>query len=374
LAKVNFGVRTDEETRKIGQEGVRGIDLVPEVKGNPILLMGNTESMTIDINGRESDLPNADIRLGVKQIIQGSGKPGESHPPFVSFELDVSRKEVVKKWKLVIFGPEGEVFHQIEEDRIPPQEVLWNGIGSEKIPIETEASYGYSLSVEYKDGSRGESSPGYFSLKPLKALSFSISDFEAESFTLSPRARAFLDEAAEFLRQHPDEKVFMEGHADASGPEDLNFKLSKQRVRAAVDYLIEVQNISPDRFEIGWYGSSKPIWDNSNKHGRALNRRIEMRGEIKPREDLDRREEDRIEPEARINGLPVPVHPDGVFKTEISDPDSDQLTMVVRNKKGGTVETTLDLPTIQFSQPKGAREFRIGEKGEDFEVFGVDTP
>lgn len=67
----------------------------------------------------------------------------------------------------------------------------------------------------------------------------------------------------------------IEGHTDSWGESGANQRLSERRALAVVDYLAEA-GVSPDRLTAVGYGETRPIADNENAAGRAINRRVEV--------------------------------------------------------------------------------------------------
>lgn len=70
-------------------------------------------------------------------------------------------------------------------------------------------------------------------------------------------------------------RVYITGHTDATGPQELNDRLSLQRARAVADYLVAA-GVNPERLYVRGAGSEMPIADNSTMMGRAANRRVEI--------------------------------------------------------------------------------------------------
>jgi outer membrane protein OmpA-like peptidoglycan-associated protein len=72
--------------------------------------------------------------------------------------------------------------------------------------------------------------------------------------------------------------IEISGHASASGPSELNQKLSEQRAAAVTRYLEEMKDIPVRRIvtPVG-YGSTHPDAPNTDAQGRALNRRVEVK-------------------------------------------------------------------------------------------------
>jgi hypothetical protein len=74
----------------------------------------------------------------------------------------------------------------------------------------------------------------------------------------------------------PNLKIEISSHTDSKGANDYNFKLSDNRAKSVVDYLIS-KGISADRLVSKGYGEEKPIATNDTDEGRQLNRRTEFK-------------------------------------------------------------------------------------------------
>ncbi|NPA17116.1 MAG: OmpA family protein, partial [Aquificae bacterium] len=83
-----------------------------------------------------------------------------------------------------------------------------------------------------------------------------------------------IEKLAEYLKEHPDVKVIIEGHTDSVGPAEYNLKLSQKRAESVRQILIEKYGISPDRVIARGYGETRPVASNDTPEGRAKNRRV----------------------------------------------------------------------------------------------------
>lgn len=99
--------------------------------------------------------------------------------------------------------------------------------------------------------------------------------FETDKAVLKPGAMDSIDRLAEFLEQHPERTVRIEGHTDSTGSPEHNLALSQQRAEAVRDELI-ARGISQDRIQAIGRGETTPIASNQTAAGRQLNRRVEI--------------------------------------------------------------------------------------------------
>jgi OmpA-OmpF porin, OOP family len=113
----------------------------------------------------------------------------------------------------------------------------------------------------------------------LEASQIVISEqvqFETGTAELRPESSAILDEVRRVLERHADiERVEIQGHTDATGSAETNRKLSEERARAVLDWLV-ARGVSASRLVARGYGPDRPLADNALEAGRAQNRRVEF--------------------------------------------------------------------------------------------------
>jgi outer membrane protein OmpA-like peptidoglycan-associated protein len=85
-----------------------------------------------------------------------------------------------------------------------------------------------------------------------------------------------LQRLAKLVAEHPEyTHVSVEGHADERGPEDFNKKLSEDRARSVMEFMIK-QGIARERLSSQGFGASRPLVDKKNEYAWLLNRRVEF--------------------------------------------------------------------------------------------------
>jgi outer membrane protein OmpA-like peptidoglycan-associated protein len=89
------------------------------------------------------------------------------------------------------------------------------------------------------------------------------------------KARGSLQKLADFLKQHPERRVRVEGYTDSTGSADYNLGLSDRRANAVRQSLMDM-GVSSDRITSRGYGKESPVANNSTPAGRQLNRRVEI--------------------------------------------------------------------------------------------------
>jgi outer membrane protein OmpA-like peptidoglycan-associated protein len=93
---------------------------------------------------------------------------------------------------------------------------------------------------------------------------------------LTPGSSAELNKLVTILQDSPQMKIEISGHTDNTGSPVVNAKLSSDRAKAVVDYLVK-KGIDIERLTYKGYGSDQPIADNSTAAGKAKNRRVEFK-------------------------------------------------------------------------------------------------
>jgi outer membrane protein OmpA-like peptidoglycan-associated protein/tetratricopeptide (TPR) repeat protein len=100
--------------------------------------------------------------------------------------------------------------------------------------------------------------------------------YDFDKATLRPESTNELERLLRLLNEMPNLKIEIASHTDSKGANDYNFKLSNNRAKSVVDYLIS-KGISSERLVYKGYGEEKPISTNDTDEGRQLNRRTEFK-------------------------------------------------------------------------------------------------
>jgi outer membrane protein OmpA-like peptidoglycan-associated protein len=99
--------------------------------------------------------------------------------------------------------------------------------------------------------------------------------FDTGRSELNPGAGRKLDQLAQFLNEHKDRRVQIDGFTDSVGTDSYNEDLSRHRADAVKSALL-VRGIDSSRISTQGYGKSFPVADNNDSGGRQLNRRVEV--------------------------------------------------------------------------------------------------
>jgi outer membrane protein OmpA-like peptidoglycan-associated protein len=99
--------------------------------------------------------------------------------------------------------------------------------------------------------------------------------FDTGRAELNPGASRKLDQLAQFLNEHKDRRVQIDGFTDSVGTEAYNEDLSRRRADSVKSALL-VRGIDASRIGTEGYGKAYPVANNNDSGGRQLNRRVEV--------------------------------------------------------------------------------------------------
>ena len=99
--------------------------------------------------------------------------------------------------------------------------------------------------------------------------------FENGKNVIKPESKEVLTGIVTILNEYPSATFNVEGHTDSIGKAESNLKLSENRAKAVLDFLIK-EGVDSSRLSSRGYGAEKPIDSNKTKAGRANNRRVEI--------------------------------------------------------------------------------------------------
>jgi OmpA-OmpF porin, OOP family len=118
-----------------------------------------------------------------------------------------------------------------------------------------------------------------FYLKPIPAGEIVIPgiEYDYDKATLRPQSKEILEGLIEFLKLNNNIIVEISSHTDARGSDEYNMRLSEERAKSVVDYLI-LQGIESERLKPKGYGESKLlVEDAKTEEEHQKNRRTAFR-------------------------------------------------------------------------------------------------
>jgi OOP family OmpA-OmpF porin len=88
--------------------------------------------------------------------------------------------------------------------------------------------------------------------------------------------RPTLVRVQQYIEQHPEVLIRLDGHTDNVGSDVVNEALSLKRAATIKDLLVNEYQFQPRSIEIIGRSNYKPVADNTTIEGRQRNRRVEF--------------------------------------------------------------------------------------------------
>ncbi len=98
--------------------------------------------------------------------------------------------------------------------------------------------------------------------------------FDFDRFDIKQAERSKLEAAAQYLKEHPDHRVLLEGHCDWRGTEEYNLGLGDRRANAAKQFLTKL-SAATDKLETLSKGSLDYA-KNADDAAAAKDRRVDL--------------------------------------------------------------------------------------------------
>jgi outer membrane protein OmpA-like peptidoglycan-associated protein len=99
--------------------------------------------------------------------------------------------------------------------------------------------------------------------------------FDTGRAELKSGANRKLDQLAQFLVEHKDRRIQIDGFTDSVGTDSYNEELSHRRADAVRSALL-ARGVDASRISTEGYGKAYPVANNNDSGGRQLNRRVEV--------------------------------------------------------------------------------------------------
>ncbi len=174
-----------------------------------------------------------------------------------------------KKGEKAADHPDNEVY-------IPPPPGELEGDGSESPPkMVGDLEEGGELplgSVEHDSELLVEPTPIREATESINQLQTVFFGFDSSE--LSGEARIILDENIQWLKQHPNVEIQIQGHCDEQGTVEYNFALGDRRAKSVKAYLIQT-GIDGAKLRTISYGEERPM-QGYNTADWDMNRRVQF--------------------------------------------------------------------------------------------------
>ncbi|PID50598.1 MAG: peptidoglycan-associated lipoprotein [Proteobacteria bacterium] len=110
---------------------------------------------------------------------------------------------------------------------------------------------------------------------PSSILAQRLIFFDYDQSTIKPQYQAILNAHATLLRDYPELRVRLEGHADERGSREYNVALSERRGKSVRNYLA-ARGSKRGQMSVVGYGEEVPLAFGSNEAAWSKNRRVEI--------------------------------------------------------------------------------------------------
>jgi peptidoglycan-associated lipoprotein len=110
---------------------------------------------------------------------------------------------------------------------------------------------------------------------PNSVLSKHIVYFDFDQSDIKPEYRAILEAHAEYLADHPEATITLEGYADERGTREYNIALGDRRANA-VEQLMTVLGASGQQIRTVSYGEERPAAQGHDEAAWSKNRRVQI--------------------------------------------------------------------------------------------------
>ena len=104
--------------------------------------------------------------------------------------------------------------------------------------------------------------------------------FDSDIDTLDAKAESDMRRIISLMKSVKAGQVKLLGHTDAKGSNDYNLALSERRVKSVSDFLLS-KKYPAKRIVASHYGETRPAAENSTSRGMQLNRRVEVRFQVR---------------------------------------------------------------------------------------------
>ncbi|MFK8044876.1 MAG: OmpA family protein [Crocinitomicaceae bacterium] len=212
----------------------------------------------------------------------------------MSYNMDIPTEEVLFSAYLVNLDPEtSDVVYSEFVDMVDLKEIVKASdlIVSNVKPDETTGETGTTTTSQTETGTTtsqtetGTTDPqtgpdvNTQTQTDIASSEFENLYFDFDKYFLRSKSKNVLENIYEYLRDHPNATLRLDGHTDWIGTEEYNTTLSQVRTLVAYKYLIE-KGIAPNRLDNAWFGETKPAVPNTSAANRQLNRRVEIKLDI----------------------------------------------------------------------------------------------
>jgi outer membrane protein OmpA-like peptidoglycan-associated protein len=182
-----------------------------------------------------------------------------------------------ERQKILLAAREGEADKATAEARAAQSEALAAKTAAEQARSEAQNAQAELAAAQVEAQRLASELQNVKTAQTSRGLVLTLDDvlFDTGRSDLKSGSRRTLDQIAQFLNEHPERRVQVEGFTDSQGGDDYNLELSQSRADAVAQAIIQ-RGIDAQRVRALGYGEGFPVASNSNEGSRQLNRRVEI--------------------------------------------------------------------------------------------------
>lgn len=110
---------------------------------------------------------------------------------------------------------------------------------------------------------------------PRSPLSKRVIYFDYDSSTIKEEDRRIIEVHAQYLADHPEVQMVMEGHTDERGSREYNIALGESRTQA-VKKIMLLFGVADAQIQTVSFGEERPVAPGHDESAWSLNRRVEL--------------------------------------------------------------------------------------------------
>ncbi|MCE5300882.1 MAG: PorV/PorQ family protein [Spirochaetia bacterium] len=200
--------------------------------------------------------------------------------PFVMINRKIKN---VQDWEFEILDGDKTVIKKFTGTGMIPSYLVWDGKDTYGNYVTRLKDCRYVLTVNGIDGKKAEirnrrvvRDTFVISAKSRRLKMAGRIFFDANSADITRQMEYKLDELAREISGFTNLQIYMQGHSSMEGDNAHNQKLSQDRAKSVLRYLVEKYRVSPLSITTVGYGADIPLDTADTEVGRMRNRRVEI--------------------------------------------------------------------------------------------------
>ena len=355
MATADFGVTIPQDLVEIGRPATPGLSVTAEDRKLPVEVQGNADTLAVFVDGQRVLLNAGDARIELEALAPILRLAEDRLDRPIVFRLDADSAEQIAQWELTVQDKQERLVRRFAGEGGPPRTLEWDGRAEDGTMALRGGVFEYFLIARWKEGGRTRGPIRYFGVDRAQIIALQLTGeaFRFGGDELSDRARHVLARAAATLRKHPNDKIVIEGHTDSVGSREANLDLSRRRAQSALDHLVKVEGLPGERFELQAFGEERPVASNDFEEGRALNRRIVIRGDLEEVDPSSIVDIYRAPPYVTVNGAAAKLGSANDFMQRVEGDEIARVDIEVADSLGRLSRAAAPVPMLTITAPKG---------------------